>query len=75
MRYNTINPHQTPIEGDIQIIKKFAYLPVKIGNQNIWLEHYEEKYLWTTHEVDEFCGIWAMSAKTEWVLIGKKIIN
>jgi len=74
MRFN-IKEEKKPKDGDIKTIKKFAYFPVKIDQQSVWLENYEEKYKWGTHQVDEYAGIWVMSNKTEWILIGKNLIE
>ena len=74
MRWNN-KIEKEPKDGDIKVVKKFAYFPVKIEDKSCWLEEYEVKYRWGTHEVDEYAGIWAMSTRTEWIFIEKSLIE
>jgi len=38
----------TPEPGTSKIIKRFAWLPIFVGNECIWLERYEVLLVWTS---------------------------
>lgn len=32
-----------PVEGDLKVVTKFAWLPKAIGDRKVWLENYQPK--------------------------------
>jgi len=39
----------TPNEGDRKKVKRFAFIPIKVGQYWIWLEYYVVEYLWANY--------------------------
>jgi len=47
MRWNT------PPNGTRKTVKKFAFLPVKIGSTRVWLEEYYEEWMYGAYRAFE----------------------
>lgn len=55
MILKTIPPKQKPEEGDYKIDKRFAWLPLTVEGQVIWLESYKIVYKYTWHQRHVYC--------------------
>jgi hypothetical protein len=67
---------QEPTDGSTQLIRKFAWLPVLIAGQKVWMETYEVLQVWevkrTTVRIEEKDIVFAIG---RWINLSKRIIE
>ena len=68
-----------PEIGDVKEIIKFAFLPTKIGNDNVvWLEQYIKVYVYTKIYKDHYPSEWGggyTSEYNKWVFKERKFYD
>jgi hypothetical protein len=64
---------QKPLEGDLKIVTKFAWLPTWVDNKQIWFQRYqllyEYKFHWT-YDPSPMRRIYVLG----WLLIEQKVL-
>lgn len=78
MKLATLKLKHEPEEGDYKIVKRFAWLPIKIENKLIWLERYKEIYQYKIRK-RVICAlqiyIYHEAVYGDWDLVTKKLIK
>lgn len=68
-----------PKNGDVKTIVKRAWLPTKVANVRIWLEQYEELYVYEERSIESNIitndGKKAVFIVGNWVKVSEKLIK
>lgn len=76
MRFKTKFVFSEPIEGTTRLRRVFAWLPIVIAGDRVWLEHYEQLqgYIKTEYKVS-IDGEPKAVLKGEWITLSKRVIS
>jgi hypothetical protein len=68
-----------PINGSVKTVVKRAWLPTKVANVRIWLEQYEELYVYEQRNIESNIttndGKKAVFIVGNWVKVSEKLIK